>query len=226
MTEITPKDIDRETLRVLVRRGAQLVDVCPKEEYEQVHLAGATNIPLAMISRHTADRLAWDRPVIVYSRDWQCDLSARAAWRLASLGFTQVYRYRPGKAEWLADGLPAEGSAARLPAAGDLVDMDAPTCQRSERVGEVRARVEKDGWDACVVVNEELVVLGLLNPNDLQQANPQWPAEEAMERDPQTYRLDSPDEEVRAFLHSHPHRFALVTTTDGKLFGIVKREVL
>jgi hypothetical protein len=35
-----------------------------------------------------------------------------AAWRLESLGFAQVYRYTPGKADWLANELPVEGQQA------------------------------------------------------------------------------------------------------------------
>lgn len=222
MVEIAPREINREDLRTLTRRGGQLVEVLPREEYDRVHLAGAVSIPLAMISRHTADRLQWDKPVIVYSRDSLDDLSARAAWRLASMGFTQVYRYTLGKADWLANGLPVEGAEARAPGVGDLADMDVPTCKRSERVGEVRARVRKKGWDLCVVINDQLVVLGLLSANDLEKADQGWSAEEAMERDPKTYRLDDSMEEAAAWMRSNARDSALVTTTDGKLFGLLR----
>jgi CBS domain-containing protein len=169
--------------------------------------------------------LQWDKPVIVYSRDSLCDRSARAAWRLASLGFTQVFRYTLGKADWLANGLPLEGAEARKPGAGDLADMDAPTCKRGERVADVRQRVTAEGWDRCVVVNDDLVVLGLLTATDLTKADQTWPAEEAMERDPQCYRLDALVEEVKAFFEQNRGmESVLVTTTDGKLYGLVKRE--
>ena len=224
MAEISPREIGREDVRTLVRRGAQLVDVLPREDYESIHLTGAVSIPLSMISRNTADKLQWDRPVIVYSRGCLCDISARAAWRLASLGFTQVFRYTAGKADWVANGLPVEGSQARASGAGDLADLDVPTCKRAERVAQVRERVHKEGWNACVVVNDQLVVLGLLRENDLNQANPQWTAEEAMVRDPQTYRLDEPLDEVVGYLQQNGHIDSmLVTTTDGKLFGLLKR---
>jgi len=222
MVEIAPREINREDLRTLTRRGGQLVEVLPREEYERVHLAGAISIPLAMISRHTADRLQWDKPVIVYSRDSLDDSSARAAWRLASMGFTQVYRYTLGKADWLANGLPVEGTEARAPGVGDLADMDVPTCKRNERVGEVRARVRKEGWDLCVVVNDQLVVLGLLSANDLEKADQSWTAEEAMERDPKTYRLDAPIEDAAAWMRANYKDSVLVTTTDGKLFGLLR----
>ncbi len=227
MADLTPREIGREDVRTLVRRGAQLVDVLPREEYEKIHLAGAVSIPLSMISRNTADRLQWDKPVIVYSEDCLSDLSARAAWRLASMGFTQIYRYTPGIADWLANGLPVEGSMARIPSAADLADMDVPTCKRSERVGQVRERVQKDGWNTCVVVNDELVVLGLLTANGLTHADQNWPAEEAMERDPQAFRLSASLDEVSGYFEDHRDiESILITTTDGKLFGLLKREDL
>lgn len=224
MVEITPREINREDVRTLVRRGAQLVEVLPREEYDKAHLMSAVCIPLGMISRNTADRLQWDKPVIVYSYDSLDDLSARAAWRLTSMGFTQVYRYTTGKADWLANGLPVEGSEARARGAGDLADMDVPTCGRTDRVAEVRERVRKEGWNLCVVTNEELVVLGLLRSVDLEKADPKWAAEEAMERAPKTFRLNAPLEEVAEFLRAGRLDSVLVTTTDGKLFGLVKLE--
>jgi rhodanese-related sulfurtransferase/CBS domain-containing protein len=226
MVEIAPREINREDVRTLTRRGGQLVEVLPREEYDKAHLAGAVSIPLVMISRNTADRLQWDKPVIVYSSDSLDDLSARAAWRLASMGFTQVYRYVQGKADWLANGLPVEGTEARLAGVGDLADMDVPTCSRTERVGEVRERVRKDGWNLCVVTNEQLVVLGLLSANDLEKADPKWTAEEAMERDPKTFRLNTTFEEAGEWLRSNRRDSVLVTTTDGKLFGLLKLDDL
>ena len=38
-------------------------------------------------------------------------MSPRAAWRLDSLGFTEVYEYSAGKSDWAAYGLPLEGKA-------------------------------------------------------------------------------------------------------------------
>lgn len=225
MAELAPKETNREGVRTLVRRGAQLVDVLPREEYDRIHLAGAVSIPLSHFDRTMADRLQWERPVIVYSRDNQDDLSARAAWRLASMEFTQVYRYTAGREDWLANGFPAEGTEARAAGAGDLADMDVPTCKRQERLSEVRDRVQKDGWNVCVVVNDQDIVLGLLSANTFDKANPQWSAEEAMERAPQTYRLNTPLEELIGFFQGNLWiDNVLVTTTDGQLFGLVRRE--
>ncbi len=42
-----------------------------------------------------------------------------------------------------------------------------PTCGLQEGIGEVRRRVSAAGWEACVVVNDERVVLGLLRAGEL-----------------------------------------------------------
>src|SRR5918996_1113617 len=55
-------------------------------------------------------------------------MSARAAARLATIGFSDVRRYTPGKADWAAAGLPLERPGdTRLRAAG-VARRDAPTC--------------------------------------------------------------------------------------------------
>jgi hypothetical protein len=79
-------------------------------------------------------------------------MSARAAWRLETLGFKHVYRHEPGKCDWLANGMPIEGKRANVSRAGDIARRDVPTCQLGERVGDVRRRVRAAGWDSCLVV--------------------------------------------------------------------------
>src|SRR5919201_3559823 len=98
-------------------------------------------------------------------------MSARAAWRLEeTLGFERVYRYTPGKADWLAAGLPFEGELAGMPRIGEVADRDVPTCGPRQRVGEVRRRLERFGQDVCVVLNQRRVGLGLVRSQDLEGA--------------------------------------------------------
>ena len=67
-----PTAIFRDGVRRLVQEeGAQLVDVLPREEYEEEHLPGAINIPLKELDRETIARLNLDAPVIVYCHDYQ-----------------------------------------------------------------------------------------------------------------------------------------------------------
>ncbi len=61
-----PTSIDRSDVQRLIEEGAQLVEVLPPAEYEEMHLPGAINIPLKSLSRETTAKLERDRPVIVY----------------------------------------------------------------------------------------------------------------------------------------------------------------
>ncbi len=66
-----PKTIDRDEVRRLLEDGAQLVDVLPREEYEEEHIAGAINVPLKELDAETTASLRKDAPVIVYCYDLQ-----------------------------------------------------------------------------------------------------------------------------------------------------------
>ena len=67
-----PTAIERDEVQRLVREEqAQLVEVLPKENYEDEHLPGAINIPLKTLDRETTGQLDRNRPVIVYCYDSQ-----------------------------------------------------------------------------------------------------------------------------------------------------------
>jgi phage shock protein E len=67
-----PTSIDRDELQRLIRdEHAQLVEVLPRDEYEDEHLPGAINIPLKTLDRETTRQLDRERPVIVYCYDTQ-----------------------------------------------------------------------------------------------------------------------------------------------------------
>jgi CBS domain-containing protein len=150
-------------------------------------------------------------------------LSPRAAWRLESFGFTQVYDYAAGKLDWLAAGLPTEGTNAERPRAGDVARRDVPTCNLDERLGDVRERVRAAGWDACVVVNQESVVLGLLRVKELE-GDPDQRIEQGMRPGPSTFRPFVSIEEMAVFMGEHNLPNSPITTSDGKLVGLLVRE--
>ena len=64
-----PTTIDRKQVQTLIAADAQLVEVLPREEYEEEHLPGAINIPIRRIDKEARDRLDPNRPVIVYCWD-------------------------------------------------------------------------------------------------------------------------------------------------------------
>jgi phage shock protein E len=66
-----PKSIDRTEVQRLVAAGAQVVEVLPADEYEELHLPGAISIPLKELDARTTERLERGRPVITYCHDFQ-----------------------------------------------------------------------------------------------------------------------------------------------------------
>lgn len=65
-----PKEIGVDELRELLDEGdAQLVEVLPKQEYEEEHLPGAIHISLKELTPETASILDPERPVVVYCWD-------------------------------------------------------------------------------------------------------------------------------------------------------------
>jgi rhodanese-related sulfurtransferase len=63
------RNIERHEVQRLLGEGAQLVEVLPKEEYEEEHLPGAVNLPLRRLEAEARDVLDRNRPVIVYCWD-------------------------------------------------------------------------------------------------------------------------------------------------------------
>ncbi len=147
-------------------------------------------------------------------------MSPRAAWRLESLGFTEVYDYTVGKLDWMAAGLPTEGTNAKRQRAGDLAHKDTPTCRLEERLAEVRDRVQALGWDAVVVVNEERVVFGLLRAKELALDGDQ-PIAQAMRPGPSTFRPYVLAEEMAHSMVAHKLESSPITTSDGRLVGLL-----
>jgi hypothetical protein len=150
-------------------------------------------------------------------------VSARAAWRLESLGFEHVYRYQPGKDDWLAARLPVEGRSAATPRAADVARRDVPTCLLREGVGEVARRVRDESWPLAAVLNEQRVVLGRLRPEDLDR-HPEAVAEEIMVPGPRTIRGAREAGEMGRWLDERRVPGVLVTSAEGELIGYVRRE--
>lgn len=150
-------------------------------------------------------------------------MSSRAAWRLESLGFRDVYDYVAGKLDWMAAGLPTEGTNAQRPRAADVARKDVPTCGLHERLGEVRERVRAQGWDSVVVVNEERVVLGLLRAKELEK-DPALLIEQAMRPGPSTFRPFVSIDEMAHFMVEHKLENAPITTSDGRLVGLLLKQ--
>lgn len=56
-------------LRDLLAGGAQLVEVLPAAEYEELHLPGAINVPLKTLAAQSTTHLVRSHAVVVYCWD-------------------------------------------------------------------------------------------------------------------------------------------------------------
>ena len=98
-----------------------------------------------------------------------------------------------------------------------------PTCGLDEGIGEVRQRVSAAGWDACVVVNEERVVLGLLRGDELAKGDDE-PVEAVMRPGPSTFRPHVPIAEMAHYMVHHQLASSPITISDWRLVGLLRVE--
>jgi CBS domain-containing protein len=147
-------------------------------------------------------------------------MSPRAAWRLESLGFGEVYEYAAGKLDWMAAGLRTEGTNAEHPRAGEVSRKDVPTAGLAERLGDVRKRALAADWNAVVVTNAERVVLGLLRSKELDK-DPELTIEQAMRPGPSTFRPHIAIKEMADYMTTHMLESSPITTSDGRLVGLL-----
>jgi CBS domain-containing protein len=128
----------------------------------------------------------------------------------------------PGKVGWFAPDVPSERNDADRLRAGDVARRDVPTCRLDEPMHEVRERVRSAGWDACVVVNEERVVFGLLRERELANGGSRL-AERSMRPGPSTFRPNVPIEEMAGYMVQHDLISSPITRADGRLLGLLRR---
>lgn len=215
------REIDRFEVLRLMGRDAQVVDVLPAADYERQHIIGAISMPLHEFGADVLTGLLdKNRPVITYCCDAACDRSGRAAARLRTLGFTEVYNYQPSMVDWLGNGLPIEGTEADRPRLGDLARADVPTCRPDETIGDVRMRL--GDWDVCTVVDQDEVVVGLLPADALAVGGDQQDQQVAdlMQEGPTTYRPDVPLERAAEMLRDRQEPRVIVSNADGVMVGI------
>jgi CBS domain-containing protein len=150
-------------------------------------------------------------------------MSPRAASRLESLGFEQVYDYVAGMADWGSCGLPIEGRQPSSTRVGAHTHTDVPACGPADRLPDVRERIRASGWDTCLVTDEHGVVLGRLGRAALARDD-DVSAEEGMTPGPSTVRPSLGLEQAVERMHAQGLTSLPVTRSDGVLIGVVRRE--
>lgn len=163
-------------------------------------------------------------------------MSARAAAQLELKGFTEVYQYARGKADWIVRGLPSEPAAPmaeRLRALPYFVHNLAPAVRRrwiglSRRRGAAQSMADDlprlrpgdplpGSFTAAaapfaVVLDGAGVLLGAI-----EQIRSELAAQEAMNPAPQTIRPDMTNALAKTLLRHAPYLF--VTQADGRYLG-------
>ncbi len=141
------------------------------------------------------------------------------------MGFPSVYDYVAGKKSWGSYGLPRAGTNVPDRTAGDVARRDVPTCALDERLTDVRERVRAAGWDTCIVVNVQDVVLGRLGRKAIA-ADSEESVEEAMTPGPGTVRPSIGTDALLERIRARKLTSLLVTTPDGRLVGLALRDEL
>lgn len=149
-------------------------------------------------------------------------MSPRAACRLETLGFPEVYDYVAGKMDWFAAGLPREGAEAGTDRVGDHARSDVPPAAPNEDSAAVSGR--RGEWDVAVVVKDG-VVLGVVTADALSDATGRA-VEAVMAEGPKTYRPHMTTKDVAKWLRESDEPFAVVTEPGGHLLGVALRSEL
>jgi len=150
-------------------------------------------------------------------------LSSRAACRLATLGFTRVYDYTPGKVDWLARGLPGEGMRADEPTAGSLARHDVATSPLDASTGDVRRAIADSPYGYALVLSPGAVVLGRVRRSALDTLSDGDPIDSVLEPRPQTIRPHLTQAKLDEQFEVYAVHTLVVTRPDGTLIGVVRR---
>ena len=144
-------------------------------------------------------------------------MSPRAAWRLESAGFTPVYDYVAGKADWLAADLPFDGTAQLV---GQVTRRDVATASQDTPAAEAIRRLDARGFGPVIVLNQAGVVMGAVHRDRLASAADDTAAGALMRFGVTTVR---PSEQAEDVVHRMSHAEVsrlVVTRSDGTLIGL------
>jgi len=110
MNTISRQDLDRMLQR---KDNFLLIDVLSTDSFQEKHIPGSVSVPISdpdfvrKVENQAANKTG---KIVCYCGSLQCDASMRAAHQLEESGFTNVYRYEGGLADWEKAGLPLEGT--------------------------------------------------------------------------------------------------------------------
>ena len=108
------KEIIREELKKWIddKKDFVLIDVLSQGSYEGRHLPNAKNASVSETDFfEKVEKLVSNKgtTVVVYCSSFTCQLSPRAASKLVEAGYTNVYDFKGGLADWQDAGYSFEG---------------------------------------------------------------------------------------------------------------------
>jgi rhodanese-related sulfurtransferase len=106
------KTLDLPQVYEIFQGGQALfVDARDADEYAELHIAGAVNLPPDLLERQgnrALEGIARDRRIVVYCGLANCNKALQVAEKLQSLKFTDVRAFMDGFQAWDQAGYPAE----------------------------------------------------------------------------------------------------------------------
>lgn len=105
------KTVNLAQARILWENGALFIDARPPEEYSELHVQGAYNLPPQLMEKKDSQLLVGlpkDRQIVVYCGEEACDNALKAAERLQAQGFTRVMAFLGGFRAWDEAGYPVD----------------------------------------------------------------------------------------------------------------------
>lgn len=109
MTTPMFQQITREQLQSMLDRGEQFHFWCvlTQEWYKNTLIAGSKWVPLDKLTMRLPELgVKTEETIVVYCGGPQCPQSKQAAQQLVAKGYTNVYAYEGGLADWTEAGLP------------------------------------------------------------------------------------------------------------------------
>ena len=112
------KKITREELKKWLdeKKDFVLIDVLSQASYEGRHLPNAKHVSaneddfMEKVANLVSNK---EKTVVVYCSSFSCQLSPRAASKLVEAGYTNVYDFEGGLADWQDAGYPFDGEVAQ-----------------------------------------------------------------------------------------------------------------
>ncbi len=102
--------IDLQRAKEMFDEGAKFIDVRSPRLYARRHIPGVHHLDLKHVfdEQSLAAVAARDEPIVIYCSGVKCSRSYRASEKAVSWGFSKVFYFRGGIADWRKAGYPLE----------------------------------------------------------------------------------------------------------------------